>query len=261
MNPAADYNAAFGECAQRRRHERTDGRKDNRSIEFFRRHLVGTAGPNRAKFFRGLLCCFVARPSEHEEFAPFVNRNLRDQMRGVAKAIHAKAPRIARFAIGSITDQSRAKQRCNLDVVVTLRQMKTVSRIRDGELGVTAIDGVTGEARVIAKILSAGSAIRAIAIGPAKPRDSHAISDCEVRIFFADFFDLSDNLMTENQRQFRIGQFAIDNVKVSAANRAGADAHEQLSLAWLRLRHIAQLQGLVSVRREPSRAWRNINDE
>ena len=37
-------------------------------------------------------------------------------MRGIAKAINAKAPRIARFAIGAITDQPRAKQRCNLDV-------------------------------------------------------------------------------------------------------------------------------------------------
>jgi hypothetical protein len=120
--------------------------------------------------------------------------------------------------------------------------METVSRIRDCELGVTAIDGVTGKAGVIAKILSAGSAIRAIPVGPAKPRDSHTISDCEVRIFFADFFDSSDNLVTENQRQFRIGQFAIDDVKVSAANRAGADAHEQLSFARLRLWHIAQLQ-------------------
>src|SRR5258705_9045750 len=121
--------------------------------------------------------------------------------------------------------------------------MKTVSRIRDSELSVTAIDRVTGKARVIAKILSAGSAIRAITIGPAKPRDSHAISDCEVRVFFPDFFDSSDNLVTENQRQLRIGQFAIDHMKVSAANRAGTDAHEQLSPARLRLWHITQLQG------------------
>src|SRR5437773_4930506 len=122
--------------------------------------------------------------------------------------------------------------------------MKTVAPIGNGELGVTAIDGVTGKAGIIAKILSAGSAIRAIAVGPAKPRDSHPISDCEVRISFADFSDSSDNLMTENQRQFRIGQFPIDHVKVSAANRARADAHEQLSFAPLRLRHIAQFQGL-----------------
>ncbi len=133
--------------------------------------------------------------------------------------------------------------------------MKTVSRIRDSELGVTAIDRVTGKARVIAKILSAGPAIRAITIGPAKPRDSHAISDSEcgsaatvgtlrsLPHFFADFFNLSDDLVTGNQRQFWIGQFAIDHMKVSAANRAGANADEQLSPARLRLWHITQLQG------------------
>src|SRR4029453_16146198 len=120
--------------------------------------------------------------------------------------------------------------------------METVSRIRNSELGVTAIERVTGKARVITKILPAGSAIRAIAIGPPKPRDSDAISDCEVRILSADFFDLSDNLVTENQRQLRIGQFAIDHVKVGAANRAGPDTNEQLSPARLRLWHIAQLQ-------------------
>src|SRR5437016_3185431 len=164
-------------------------------------------------------------------------------MRSVAESVNPKPPRIPSFAIRSVTDQSRAKQRCNLDVIVTIRQMETESRIRDGKLGVTAIDGATGKAGIIAKILSAGSAIRAIAVGPAKPRDSHPISDCEVRISFADFFDSSDNLVTENQRQFRIGQFAIDHMKVSAANRAGANTDEQLSPARLRLWHITQLQG------------------
>src|SRR6185369_13800352 len=136
--------------------------------------------------------------------------------------------------------------------------METISRIHDGELGVAAIECVPGKTRVIAKILSAGSAIRAIAVGPAEPRDSHAISDCEggsglgaatvgtLRSLphFTDFFDSSDNLVTENQRQLRIGQFAIDHVEVSAANGAGADPHEQLSPARLRPWHIAQLQGL-----------------
>src|SRR4051812_4918530 len=137
--------------------------------------------------------------------------------------------------------------------------MKTESRVSDAELGVTAVNRVTGKARVIAKILSAGPAIRAITIGPAKPRDSHAISDREcgsglsaatvgtlrsLPRFFADFFNVSDNLMTENQRQRWIGQFAIDHMKISAANCAGPDSHEQLSAARLRLRHIAQLQWL-----------------
>src|SRR6476646_3507244 len=137
--------------------------------------------------------------------------------------------------------------------------METISRISHGELGVTAVNRVTGKARVIAKILSAGSAIRAITIRPAKPRDPYAISECECgsglsaatvgmlrsfRHFTADFFDSSDNLVTENQWQLGIPQFAIDNVKVSPTNRACANPHQELSPARLRLWHIAQLQWL-----------------
>src|SRR5204863_8970032 len=101
------------------------------------------------------------------------------------------------------------------------------------DLVVIAIERVPRKARTIAKILSARSAIRAIPIGPAYPRDSHALSDCEggsglsastvgtlmsLPDCFADFFHSSDNLVTENQRQLRIGQFAVDHMKVSAAN-------------------------------------------
>src|SRR3954447_3785444 len=93
--------------------------------------------------------------------------------------------------------------------------MKTESRVSDAELGVTAVNRVTGKARVIAKILSAGPAIRAITIGPAKPRDSHAISDCEcgsglsaatvgtlrfLPRFFADFFQISHQLVKQEKK-------------------------------------------------------------
>src|SRR5262249_59109556 len=50
--------------------------------------------------------------------------------------------------------------------------------------------------------------------------------------------------MAEDERQLGIWQFAIDHVKIRAANSARADAHEQLSPARLWLCHIAQLQPL-----------------
>src|SRR5260370_9140568 len=46
--------------------------------------------------------------------------------------------------------------------------------------------------------------------------------------------------MTQDQRQFRIGQFAIDNVKVGGADRARGHAHEKLSQPRAWLWHIAQ---------------------
>src|SRR5215475_8842912 len=101
-------------------------------------------------------------------------------MCGVAEPVNTKTPSIARFAIGSVTDQSGAKQGRDLNVIVTLRELETVSSIRDGELGVAPIEGITGKPRIVAEVFSAGSAIRAITIGPAEPRDSHTIADREV---------------------------------------------------------------------------------
>src|SRR5262249_27624988 len=97
----------------------------------------------------------VTRPRKHKQFAPFVQCNLRDQMRSIAKPVNAEPTRISRFPIGAVTDQAGAKQRRYLNIIVTVRQMKTVSRIGNREVGVTAIDGVTGETRVIAEILPA----------------------------------------------------------------------------------------------------------
>src|SRR5215467_14116177 len=103
-------------------------------------------------------------------------------MRSIAKSINTEAARVARFSIRPIADKSGAKQRRDLNIIVTLWQMKTVSRVGDGELCITTVNCVTGEARVVAKIFSARSAIGAFAVCPAKPRDSQTISDREFRI-------------------------------------------------------------------------------
>jgi hypothetical protein len=55
--------------------------------------------------------------------------------------------------------------------------MKTESRVRDHELGVTAVDSVARKTRAIAKILAIGPTIHAFAIGPAEPRNPDAIAD------------------------------------------------------------------------------------
>ena len=60
----------------------------------------------------------------------------------------------------------------------------------------------------------------------------------------AQFFYTADDLMAWNQRQFWIPQFAIDHVKIGAANSASTNAHEQLSPARLWLWDVAQLQRL-----------------
>src|ERR1051325_5197527 len=119
--------------------------------------------------------------------------------------------------------------------------MKTKSGICDGVLGVTAIDRVAGKTRIIAKIFPIRSAISTIAIRPTKPWNANSISDLEFRIcLLADFFHPADNLVSQDERQLRVRQLAIDHVKVRTADGARADAHQQLSPARLWLWRIAQ---------------------
>jgi len=60
--------------------------------------------------------------------------------------------------------------------------MKTESCIGDGEFGVTAVDGIAGETRAIAKVLAILSAINALAIRPAEPWNAYAVADREFHI-------------------------------------------------------------------------------
>src|SRR5207248_7962379 len=55
---------------------------------------------------------------------------------------------------------------------------------------------------------------------------------------------MPDDLMAGNQRQLRIRQFATDDVKIGAANRARTYTNEQLSRVGLRLGHIEQHEPL-----------------
>jgi hypothetical protein len=72
---------------------------------------------------------------------------------------------------------------------------------------------------------------------------------------------MANNLMPRDQRQFRIRQFTVDDVKVSATNSARTYAHEQLSLPRPWLWHVAQLQRLVWLIEDHRSHGYQYNDE
>src|SRR6266404_1134484 len=115
-------------------------------------------------------------------------------MRRISKTINAEPFRIPSSSIRTVTEHSGAKQRRNVDIVVTVRQMKTIARVGDRELGVTSVDVVAGKFSFIAKVFAVGSTIRAVAVGPAEPRNSDPISNCKSVDAFADLFDVPDDL-------------------------------------------------------------------
>jgi hypothetical protein len=167
-------------------------------------------------------------------------------MRGITETIDTKSARISGFAIGTITDQSPTKQRRNLDIIVTVRQMKTESCIGDSEFRITTINGVTGKARPVAQIFPVRSTISAVAVGPTKPRNANTIADFKLRINpLVHIFHVTNDLMPGYQRQFGFGQLAIDHVKISAAHRARSNSHQQLSPSRSRFLHFAELERLL----------------
>ena len=72
-----------------------------------------------------------------------------------------------------------AQKRRGFGVIVAIRQMKTKSRIGDGELGVTAVDRVAGETRIITEVLPMRPAVGTFAICPPQPWDAYAIANVE----------------------------------------------------------------------------------
>ncbi len=57
-------------------------------------------------------------------------------------------------------------------------------------------------------------------------------------------FHNADNLVAGHDRQFRIGQVAVDHMQIGTANRAGLDPHQNLSRSGTRQRPFLQPERL-----------------
>src|SRR5262249_15058372 len=126
-------------------------------------------------------------------------------------------------------DQARAQQRRGLPVGIARRDRKAVARVGHRLLRVPAVDVVPGEAGSVAQVLLAGAAVAALAARPAQPRHADAIADAEAGDIGSDRRDGTDDLVAGDERELRIGQLAVEDVQVRAADRAGVHAQEDLS--------------------------------
>jgi hypothetical protein len=171
-------------------------------------------------------------------------RDLGHDVRRRAKTIKAESLRISRFAERAVADQSSAEQWRCAHIIVALRNSKTETRIGRDVFGIAAVDRVTGEARAPAEILAAGETEIAFAASPPEPRNTDALTDVKIIDAFTEFFDLSDDFVSRNQRQLWIWQFTIDDVQIGAAHRARRHAHEDFARAWMRNWHFAPRERL-----------------
>jgi hypothetical protein len=67
----------------------------------------------------------------------------------------------------------------------------------------------------------------------AEPRNADALTDAQSLDARSERVDSANDLVTGNDRHLRIGQFAIDDMQVRAADTASRDLHPNLARSGL----------------------------
>ncbi len=129
-------------------------------------------------------------------------------------------------------DEAGAEQGRGGDRIEVVGKREGERRLGDRMGGVAAVAGKAGEERRVAEIFAPAPAIGAGSVGVAEPGDADPRAELEVDAF-ARRLDPADDLVPRHDRQFGIGQFAIDDMQVGAADAAGFDANENLPRSWL----------------------------
>src|SRR5438034_7287125 len=135
---------------------------------------------------------------ESENFPPFKNCDLRDDVGGGTESVKTEPSRIATFPQRAKPDQARTQQRRGRDILELIGKRKTKTRIGHGKFRIAAVDVIAGEPRAIAKIFAAGTAEPAFATSPAQPRNANAIAFAKFLNIAGDLLDPADDFVTGN---------------------------------------------------------------
>ncbi len=163
-------------------------------------------------------------------------------MRRRSEAVDAEPARVARDPIGSIADQPGAEQRRRLEVAVALGKCKGKPDIGDGILGVAAIELIAGEAGLRAEVLASRRAILAMTAGAAEPGHAHAFALALLVDTLPACCDRAHDLVARHHGQSRIGELAVDEVKIRSANAAGVNRDQHLAGTGRRAAALGPLQ-------------------
>ncbi len=164
--------------------------------------------------------------SKREHLAALVARDLRDDVRRGSEAVNPESLRVARFAQASISDQTRAEERGGGHIFEVVWNRKTETRVCHGVFRVTAVNRVAGEAGAFTKIFAVRQAESAFAASPAEPWYPNPLADLKAAHLRADLLDPADDFVAENEWQLRLWQFAVEDMEISPADRAGRDTHQ-----------------------------------
>src|SRR5579872_7330767 len=147
MNAPADHGASWPNRGQSGGNERSNRRENNCRVQFFRRAILRSASPDRARLFGETLRLFVAAPGEGVDAAALMPRDLRNDVRRRAESVDAQSPGVSRARQRAVADQSGAQQRRRGCVLIGFWNRNAITLVGNSEFGVTAVDRVAGEAR------------------------------------------------------------------------------------------------------------------
>jgi hypothetical protein len=75
-----------------------------------------------------------------------------------------------------------------------------------------------------------------------QPGDADSFADRPLTHAVADLTHDPDGLVTGNERELRVSQLALDDVKICSADPADCDTNQDLPRAWLRHWKLTKLQ-------------------
>ena len=188
----------------------------------------------------------ISRRGERENALSLMNRNLCDDVGGRSESVNSKTLHgFSRHPVGPVPDQARAKQRRSVYVGHPFGERKTKPLVRNRVLRVPTVDIVAGKKGVVAEVFLAPPAEPALAAGIAKPRHSHALTGAMILCAPPSLHHCSNDLVSNDQGQLGLGQLAVNDVKIRAADSAGAYFDQHLIRSGLRDRNIRRTKRLV----------------
>src|SRR6185437_7410658 len=159
-----------------------------------------------------------------------------------AKAVEAEVRAHAGRAVCTVADQPRAKEWRKLRGGSVVGQRQAETSVRQHLFCIAAVDGVAGEARVLAQVFLTGLAVAAETAGVRQPGDSDAVAHAEARDRRADLADAAHDLVTGDDGIVDVGQLSVQKVQVRTTDAAGLDGNAYLVLAGRRQRNLIHAQ-------------------